>query len=737
MATLGLSFQLSANAQQMSAGINAGVVELQKLGYQARKTAQDVGTLKTIELSRVFISAVRTAANGFTTFVAGSAAAVASVDDLSQRTGVSTQTLQAYQFAAEQSGVSVETFGRAVQKLGVNLGEAQTGNASAVQSFGELGLSVEELSRLKPEQAFEAVAAAISELPNPAQQAAAAVSLFGKSGVDLVPVFRQGAGFLEQMRAEAERLGLVLSQDQTRSLATLDDSIGKVSASFRALTARVVAELAPSLIKAADDAATFIASIDVRQVAAAAQSALAGLADAISAAAAGFTVIYRLAAPLAATIFPLIGDAVRFIADNLRGAALGAGAAAAGLGAYSVACGAATISTATFAAAIRSLLASTGIGVLVVALGAVGGALLEWSFAGESAGANVADAVSAASEQIAAAVAATKKATDAVRAFGAEADEAFKLPAEITDQTLLQGTIEKAATAFRSFAQEAGRLTAVPQAIRDAFTVLQTDIENVNAGTVDVAVGQDLIAQSAAEVLRLIEQAAAARREEAQQINDVVRASEQAAEAAARTVRELAASGVTDAEQSRLRYVQDLAAIEQAIADARSEAAAAVLSADSQGILAAQERLRIVQQTAEEARRAAEQQKRDRDLAALGLDESLLKPAKTVLDEFQKVRQAFDARLINGSEASQALRNLAAEGINIRREIAAELSSPAQQALQANDVRTQEGASQVLRLAGGRADPALEQRREQLSKLEEIRQALVAIGVRPATILGA
>jgi predicted methyltransferase MtxX (methanogen marker protein 4) len=135
MASIGLGFTLSANAQGMSSGINAGVVELQKLGYAAKKTQQDVSTLKTIELSRVFLSSVQTVAGAFNSFVAGSASAVASVDDLSKRTGVSTQTLQAYQFAAEQSGVSVETFGKGVQKLGINLGEAQTGNKGAIKSF--------------------------------------------------------------------------------------------------------------------------------------------------------------------------------------------------------------------------------------------------------------------------------------------------------------------------------------------------------------------------------------------------------------------------------------------------------------------------------------------------------------------------------------------------------------------------------------------------------------------------
>jgi hypothetical protein len=40
-------------------------------------------------------------------------------------------------------------------------------------------------------------------------------------------------------------------------------------------------------------------------------------------------------------------------------------------------------------------------------------------------------------------------------------------------------------------------------------------------------------------------------------------------------------------------------------------------------------------------------------------------------------------------------------------------------------------------MATGRQDPALEQRRAQLAKLEEIRKAIAATGASPVEILGA
>ena len=727
MASIGLGFTLSANAQGMSSGINAGVVELQKLGYAAKKTQQDVSTLKTIELSRVFLSSVQTVAGAFNSFVAGSAAAVASVDDLSKRTGVSTQTLQAYQFAAEQSGVSVETFGKGVQKLGINLGEAQTGNKSAIKSFADLGLSVQELSRLSPEAAFEAVAAAISQLPGPAQQAAAAVSLFGKSGAELVPVFAEGAGYLAEMRAEAERLGLVLSKDQVQGLATLDDSIGKVSATFKAFQARVTAELAPSLIAAAESAATFIAALNVQEVAKSAEAAIGGVVAVAEAAGNAFLILFKATAPLASTIFPVIANTLGLIASNMTGAAVGAIAAATGFGAYSVSCIGATAATALLTSAVTSLLSRTGIGAVVVVLGTVAGAFASYSVAGTS-GANEVTAALAKNEATAKNVEERiKKAKDAAKAFAIEAEAAFKLPAEITDATLIQGTIEEATSGFKKIAQEAGKLGAVPREVAAAFEVLKARVGSLTDEFKGAGFSQEAIAEAAQNVVREVNKITDARKAEEEATKRVADSSAKATEEARKRVQELVQSGVPDSEKSRLTLSQDLLAINKTIADSEKALADARKAGDAVAIQQAQERLLLTQETAAAAAAAAKQQDRERNLSARGIGQQLLKPAQTLKDQLAGVRDAFKAGEISKTEAANAFDNLTKRGLDIRKEIAADLARPSQNALQVSDIRTQEGASQFLAMATGRQDPALEQMRSQLTELQDIKQAIKAV----------
>lgn len=730
MPTIGLAFNLSASAVQMASGINAGVVELQKLGYAAKKTAADVSTLKTIELSRVFISSIRTVAGAFSSFIGGTAGAVAAIDDLSKRTGISADVIQGYALAANQSGVSLETFAKAIQKLTINLGEAQTGNDTAIKSFADLGLSVSDLSKLRPEQAFEQVAAAISKLPNPAQQAAAAVSLFGKSGVELTPIFQEGATYLQQMAAEAKRLGIALSPQQNAGIAALDDSLQKTQATLQGFAARVLAELAPALTKASASAAEFIASINVKELASQVAQSISNLAN-------GFALLSSYAAPLAGNVLPLIGGYLAFInrqaivsgISKLAGHFIAAATAAYGLATGATTAGAAM---AGLAVSVRAFLASTGIGLLVTIFGVAAGAAIEWAISSNQA----TDDVAAGIEQPKAAMdefnRRARLAIANTEEFGQKAKDALKVPT-FTAKDLAQEAIDEANSSIKALAKELGGLNKVPTELLDKFRSLKGFAEDLTSNSLAYAQGLELASNQAQVLTEESRALIDARKREAEAAKQAADAAKKAAQEAKQRTAELAAGGLSDAEKSRVQLNKDLLAITLEQRAAEEALAAAKRAGDAAGIADAKERLRLAQEAAKQAKA----EDRERQLQALGIDQNMLKPATTLADQFKEVREAFNKKLIDGGEAKNALQNLAKEGIDIRKDIARQLSRPAQAALEVSDIRTGQGISQFMALATGRQDPAIEQMRQQLSKLEEIRQELRRVGVNPVEILGA
>ena len=112
---------------------------------------------------------------------------------------------------------------------------------------------------MSPEEQFRAIAAAIAAIPDPAARAAAAMDIFGRTGVELLPLF---ASNLAEIEARAERLGIVLSADQTAAIEEMNDSLSLVRKTFDGIIGQVTANLAPVVTALAEEFLSFVESFN-------------------------------------------------------------------------------------------------------------------------------------------------------------------------------------------------------------------------------------------------------------------------------------------------------------------------------------------------------------------------------------------------------------------------------------------------------------------------------------------
>ncbi len=218
---------------------------MDRMGKQAKQTARDVSTLKNIAIGAVLAKGVSMAANAFMSasraalsYAASAANAVDQTNDLAQRLGMSVESLQALQMAAKLSGVDDAT--GALQKLTVAIGNAA--ESGKTDAFTKLGLNFQSLQSMSPEEQFKAVQQAIASLKTPAEQAAAAVAIFGKAGVELLPLMSQN---VEEIEQRMRRLGAIVGTDQVEAIGSMNDSLDMVKASFDGIAATVLGNLAP------------------------------------------------------------------------------------------------------------------------------------------------------------------------------------------------------------------------------------------------------------------------------------------------------------------------------------------------------------------------------------------------------------------------------------------------------------------------------------------------------------
>lgn len=238
--TLALAMRASMSAGGVVSGANQAAKAMDRLGDQARKTSSDLSLI-------AFMSAARAAGS----YAANVAQGVHAMNDLAQRTGIGVESLQALQMAAKLSGIDDVT--GAVQKLGVEIGQAA--ESGKTEAFTKLGLNFQKLQAMAPEEQFKAIQAAIAALQTPAERAAAAVSIFGNAGVELLPLMNQN---LAEVEERMRRLGAIVGDDQVEAIGGMNKALNMVRDTFDGIIGNVVGNLAPVVESLANDLLAFV-----------------------------------------------------------------------------------------------------------------------------------------------------------------------------------------------------------------------------------------------------------------------------------------------------------------------------------------------------------------------------------------------------------------------------------------------------------------------------------------------
>ncbi|MBK8916355.1 MAG: hypothetical protein IPM64_17460 [Phycisphaerales bacterium] len=240
----------------------AGALEVQLLANVAR-LRQDMAEAKGIvgsaarEIDR-FAGGMRTAlgALGFGLSAAGIIAWGKSIIDaadelskLSQRTGLAVRDLSELQYAGRLADVSTESLAKGVKGLSQKMLEANESTSKAGKIMAALGVDI----RGGAMPAIEKIADAFAALPDGPTKTAVAVELFGKAGMDMIPMLNQGSAGLEKMREEARRLGIVMDEETAKAAEAFNDNMTTVRASSERLGITLLNEVAPALVRISED----------------------------------------------------------------------------------------------------------------------------------------------------------------------------------------------------------------------------------------------------------------------------------------------------------------------------------------------------------------------------------------------------------------------------------------------------------------------------------------------------
>lgn len=183
------------------------------------------------------------------------------ISKLSQKIGISTESLSTLRYAAELSDLSLDQMSTAVRKLSTNLYDVSTGSGKDVRkSFDDLGITVTDSNgKLRAtEEVLLQVADRFSNMTDGTEKTALAVKLFGRSGMEMIPFLNQGRDGIEALTNEAEKLGLKISTETGKAAEQFNDSL----TTFKSQITGLANEAIPPLLNTLNDFTTGVMDLN-------------------------------------------------------------------------------------------------------------------------------------------------------------------------------------------------------------------------------------------------------------------------------------------------------------------------------------------------------------------------------------------------------------------------------------------------------------------------------------------
>lgn len=201
--------------------------------------------------------------------------------DMSSQTGISTENLQAFQYAEDFIGVSTDTIADSLKDLTTKMSDAANGNEDVIEKFDQLGVSIYDAdgNLRNAEDTFWDVVDSLGEMSNQTERDALAMDLINESAQKLNPLIEIGSEGFKKYADEAENVGYILSNDQLKALTDVDEAQNRLLKSQEAVSKQISAEYAPYMSDALNETRELIEKVGTALIDSGAVDAFGSILD--------------------------------------------------------------------------------------------------------------------------------------------------------------------------------------------------------------------------------------------------------------------------------------------------------------------------------------------------------------------------------------------------------------------------------------------------------------------------
>ena len=228
-----------------SKGVEATNAKLGMTEKKATMASKAAMMLKTALLgigAAVIIRGLKSVINEFTKYGV-------EIDEMMKKTGATVEWLQRLRYACDQEHASFESLNKGLRQIVRAMDYARDNQKMYIEAFDRLNITVTDANgNLRDMQdVFMEVGDKLGEMENLTEASAIALRILGRSGGDLIPLFKLGRAELERLGDEAEQLGIVLDEKTIRATKLFDDEITILNSSIKGATFLIAKGLIPTL----------------------------------------------------------------------------------------------------------------------------------------------------------------------------------------------------------------------------------------------------------------------------------------------------------------------------------------------------------------------------------------------------------------------------------------------------------------------------------------------------------
>ncbi len=174
---------------------------------------------------------------------------VVQIGRVADRLDILPEKLAGLQLAANAAGVDFGSLTGAIQKMLVAVSGSgdPLKKAQADTAFAKLGISAESLKNIAPEKQLAVIADALMKVENVADRVNIAKSIFGKGGVPILNVLRDGSAALNSWQKAAEDAGLALNKIEVGKFERAEQTFKVLQAQLKGIALRILVDLVPRL----------------------------------------------------------------------------------------------------------------------------------------------------------------------------------------------------------------------------------------------------------------------------------------------------------------------------------------------------------------------------------------------------------------------------------------------------------------------------------------------------------